>query len=97
MFTLLDVSLSVSPLRDEDGEIVGASKIVRDITAEVEAQKEVLVQRERLGVTLRSIGDAVVSTDALGQVSYLNPVAEHLTGWSSQRRRVAHSPKFSAS
>lgn len=82
--TLLDVSLSVSPLRDEDGEIVGASKIVRDITAEVEAQKEVLVQRERLRVTLESIGDGVVSTDALGRVSFLNPVAEHLTGWSSR-------------
>ncbi|HEY2468279.1 MAG TPA: PAS domain S-box protein [Terracidiphilus sp.] len=81
--TLLDVSLSVSPLRDDDGEVVGASKIVRDISAEVEAQKEVLVQRERLRVTLHSIGDAVVSTDALGRVSYLNPVAEHLTGWSS--------------
>ena len=80
---LLDVSLSVSPLRDDDGEIVGASKIVRDITAEVEAQKEVLVQHERLRVTLHSIGDAVVSTDAEGRVSYLNPVAEHLTGWSS--------------
>jgi PAS domain S-box-containing protein len=81
--TLIDVSLSISPLRDDDGEIVGASKIVRDITAEVEAQKEVLAQRERLRVTLQSIGDAVVSTDALGRVSYLNPVAEHLTGWSS--------------
>lgn len=81
--TPLDVSLSVSPLRDEDGEIVGASKIVRDITAEVEAQKEVLAQRKRLRVTLQSIGDAVVSTDAEGRVSYLNPVAEHLTGWSS--------------
>jgi PAS domain S-box-containing protein len=81
---LLDVSLSVSPLRDDDGEIVGASKIVRDITAEVEAQKEVLAQRERLRVTLQSIGDAVVSTDAEGRVSYLNPVAEHLTGWKSR-------------
>ena len=82
--TPFDVSLSVSPLFDENGEIAGASKIVRDITAEVAAQKEVASQREWLYVTLRSIGDGVVVTDREGRVSYFNPVAEQLTGWSSQ-------------
>src|SRR5581483_6973788 len=38
-------------------------------------------QREQLRVTLSSIGDAVVATDADGRVTFLNPVAEHLTGW----------------
>jgi len=32
--------------------------------------------------TLSSIGDGVISADALGRVNYLNPVAEALTGWS---------------
>ncbi len=82
--TLFDVSVSVSPLFDENGEIAGASKIVRDITAEVQAQREVAAHRERLRVTLRSIGDAVIATDKEGRVSYLNPVAEQLTGWGSQ-------------
>ena len=40
-------------------------------------------QRERLHVTLASIGDAVISTDAQGRVDYLNPVAEELVGWRS--------------
>ncbi|MBE7383231.1 MAG: EAL domain-containing protein [Leptolyngbya sp. SIO1E4] len=44
-------------------------------TAELEASKE-LAQ-----VTLHSIGDAVITTNALGQVEYINPVAERLTGW----------------
>lgn len=37
---------------------------------------------ERLGLTLRSIADGVIATDALGRVELLNPVAEALTGWS---------------
>jgi diguanylate cyclase (GGDEF)-like protein/PAS domain S-box-containing protein len=37
---------------------------------------------ERAEVTLKSIGDAVVSTDASGNITYLNPVAEDMTGWS---------------
>jgi PAS domain S-box-containing protein len=41
-------------------------------------------ERERLQVTLRSIGDAVVATDANGIVTFLNPVAEVLTGWSNE-------------
>ena len=41
------------------------------------------VQRERLHVTLKSIGNAVVATDAEGRVTFLNPVAQDLTGWTA--------------
>ncbi len=41
-------------------------------------------QRERLRVTLSSIGDAVLTADVASRVSYLNPVAEALTGWSME-------------
>ena len=40
-------------------------------------------QREQLQVTLQSIGDAVLTTDAQGRVTSLNPVAESLTGWTN--------------
>jgi diguanylate cyclase (GGDEF)-like protein/PAS domain S-box-containing protein len=39
-------------------------------------------EKERAQVTLNSIGDAVMSSDIGGQVTYLNPVAERMTGWS---------------
>jgi diguanylate cyclase (GGDEF)-like protein/PAS domain S-box-containing protein len=47
-------------------------------------------ERERARVTLESIGDAVISTDAKGHVTYLNKVAENLTGWT--REKAAGQP-----
>lgn len=80
---LIHASVTVSPLRDAAGQITGASKILRDITPQVEAQRELAEQRERLRVTLRSIGDAVIATDGNGAVTFMNPAAEQLTGWQS--------------
>src|SRR5207245_6626023 len=50
------------------------------------------IEKERAQVTLNSIGDAVLSTDISGNVTYLNHAAESLTGWSREealRRPVA--------
>src|SRR5262249_2560226 len=78
---LINISLTVSPVRDEDGRIVGASKIARDITEQVRTRAELAQERERLRVTLESIGDGVITTDGKARVAYLNPAAEVLTGW----------------
>ena len=53
-----------------------------DITERKLAEQALRQQREWLRVTLASIGDAVLATDAAGRVRLLNPAAAHLTGWS---------------
>ena len=78
---LVNISLTVSPIHDEEGRVVGASKIARDITEQARMRLELAEERERLRVTLNSIGDGVITTDNAGRVAYLNPVAEQLTGW----------------
>jgi PAS domain S-box-containing protein len=52
------------------------------LAARQRAERELAAERERLRITLASIGDAVISTDAAGRVTYLNGVAETLTGWT---------------
>ena len=46
-----------------------------------------LAEKERATVTLQSIADGVITTDVVGKVDYLNPVAEQLTGWTSAEAR----------
>ena len=55
--------------------------IVRRDTAKIRASEE------HLAITLRSIGDAVISTDATGHVTLMNPVAESLTRWPATAAR----------
>jgi diguanylate cyclase (GGDEF)-like protein/PAS domain S-box-containing protein len=57
--------------------------VVRDITERHQAEKALFEEKETLHVTLNSIGDGVITTDTAGCVTYLNPVAEHMTGWSN--------------
>ena len=58
---------------------------IREALAEPGENPDALfVEQERARVTLNSIGDGVISTDKAGRVTYLNPVAEAMTGWSRE-------------
>ena len=48
-----------------------------------DAERALAREKERAEVTLHSIGDAVITTDALGRIDYLNSTAERLTGWTN--------------
>ena len=58
-------------------------EIATNITRRKQAEMVLAEEKERLAVTLRSIGDGVITTDTLGRIVLINKVAERLTGWSS--------------
>jgi diguanylate cyclase (GGDEF)-like protein/PAS domain S-box-containing protein len=68
---------------DEQGRPLRSHGTVQDITERKQTEEVLFQERERAQVTLQSIGDAVISTDAEGLVTYLNPIAEEITGWDS--------------
>ena len=55
---------------------------IRHMVERQTAEEVLYIEKERAQVTLNSIGDAVLSTDVQGHVTYLNLVAEKMTGWS---------------
>lgn len=55
----------------------------RDVTKRVEMEAMLADEREHLSTTLRSIGDGVISVDLSGRITFINPIAEELTGWDS--------------
>lgn len=73
----LDVSITVSPIKDSEGRIAGASVIGRDITERKRAEERIYFQAHLLG----AVGQAVIATDLQGRITYWNQAAEKLYGW----------------
>ncbi len=64
--------------------IVAATAIAIAIGAIGDLQRKLDAERERWRITLTGIGDAVIATDPHGRITFLNPVAESVTGWKRQ-------------
>ena len=72
-------------LRDRTEELHEANvQLQEEIGRRKTLEQSLFEEKQLIETTLHSIGDAVITTDAHGRVTYLNPVAEQLTGWSEQ-------------
>lgn len=77
------VRLRAFPILTESGQSGGFIKVVEDLSEEVKTRRDLATEKERLAVTLRSIGDGVITTDTSGNIVMMNKIAEKLTGWDN--------------
>ena len=75
---------------DADGKPLRTIGTDTDITHLKKVEAELAAEKERLRVTLESIADGVIATGADNRISFMNPVAESMTGW--QLREAAERP-----
>jgi PAS domain S-box-containing protein len=79
--TLVDVSLTVSPVRDAEGRVVGASKIARDITGRKRAEAALTQSRAQLETVFENATVGLLVMDSRQHCTYMNPAAEKITGY----------------
>ncbi len=68
-----------TPLVDSAGKVIGVASLASDVTESKQIQAALAAEKERLVVTLRSIGDGVIATDTQERIILMNRIAEQLT------------------
>ncbi len=90
--TSIAVSLSISPVKDKQGKIIGAAKIARDITERKQLEDELRRSKQQLEVIFENIADGIIVYNQDSQMIYANEAAAHLTGFSSAQAMLETSP-----
>jgi PAS domain S-box-containing protein len=78
----IDISLTISPIKNDQGKIIGASKIARDITDSKESEERLRRALEFDETVMLSMGEGLYTLDSEGRVTFMNPAAQRLFGWT---------------
>ena len=79
----IGVSLTISPIKDRSGRIIGISKIARDITERMAAEGALRVAEEKMRSVVNHVVDGIISIDERGIVQSFNPAAERIFGYAA--------------
>jgi PAS domain S-box-containing protein len=80
--TVFNVSLTISPIKNEHGQVIGASKILRDITENKKAEEQLKRALAFDEAVMSSMGEGLYTVDSEGRVTFMNPAAQRLLGWT---------------
>jgi two-component system sensor kinase FixL len=79
----VEISLTVSPIKNASGAVVGASTIARDITLKNSRMRQLAESEERLRSIVEAAVDGIIVIDASGSIEAFNPAAERLFGYTA--------------
>lgn len=98
---IIDVSIKVSPIRNERGTIIGASAIARNITQQKSIEHAIHLSEIKNRAIVDNIGEAIITIGETGLIESFNPAAERIFGYTpeeiiGQNVKILVPPPFDA-
>lgn len=91
--SLIDVEVSISPISDLQGKVIGASTIARDVTRSKQVESKLRDSETRIRTIVESVVDGIITIDSRGVVQTINAAAEKIFGYSTEEV-IGHNVKM---
>ncbi len=84
---ILNISMTVSPIHDAQGRLIGVSKVARDVTVAARSREEILEREAHLRSILATVPDGMIVIDEQGRIESFSAAAERMFGYSASEVR----------